>query len=1265
MVDSTDSLNQQQHCLRHLSLDELRNKKLMKSTLTGFGSTQNTAFGAKPSGFGATPTTSGTSLFGGTQATSGSSAFGGFGASNPSSQTTAFGGSSNSGGLFGQAKPQTGFGTSAPSNPFGSSSATTGFGQSAGFGAPASSALALSTGECQGTGSVPFQATVEKEPNSTTNQQNSFQSICFQAPYQKFSPEELRLADYAAGRRYGNASNQPGAFGNTSFGGFGQNQTQSSFGASPSGTNTGLFGTASASPFGGTSQPATSGFGGTNTASSGGLFGQKPAATGGLFGTTTPSQPSTNLFGGGSSSGFGGNTTAFGSNNTNTGTSLFGSGNTASKPTTFGGFGTPAASGTAFGGAAPATGSGGLFGSNNQQQNTTNPFGAQQQQQQPATTSLFGGGSSFGTPQQNTGTTSLFGQSKPATPSLFGGTQASTGTGLFGGAAQPAANTNPFGGAANTQNTGGLFGAKPTTTTGTGLFGQSNTQQNTGGSSLFGGFGNQPQNQNQPQTSSLFGGLGNTNNQQKSSLFPQTQQQQGTSLFGTPNQQQGNSLFGGSLLGNNQQQQQQPQQTSSLFGGNNSLLGNSQQQQQQGFTASLSDATAFGGTSLFASLNGPPVSNPGPLATPLSSSVTRRKSAALPMYKLQPSSASRLTTPTRRGFGFSYSNYNSPGSASSTASTPGNFTNSLLGSTLGRGLSKSMSTSSLRHTFNTEDSILAPGAFSASPSARHYGSTGSLKKLVINRGIRGDLFNPPNPSSQSSSSSNGSILKKRVSFDSGPTPSQNGITSSPLKQTQSNASPSSVDGDNFNGTSSPPEMEQVRGNELALARVQEEDSPAPVAPSQEPAKPAQKPGEQLQEGQYYMKPTKAEIENMNRVQRQKVTGLTVGRVGYGEVTFDAPVDLTTINLDELVGKVIVIETRSLTVYPNTYQKPPMGKGLNVPSTVTLAQSWPRKKNNSRENIAKHIANLKKVPDTKFVNYEVETGKWTFKVDHYTTYEMYDDEDGMDGDDTNQFGESTLSAPPDTPTPKSRTPKSQQFDHSFATSEATQTESDPEDTFQFRKKKSLPLPGAFDDVYADEDMGDNYDEEDQQSFLDERSVGSQSENGVEEPMDQDDVFEDGESVSIVDQEMAGSFPQADNTAELGEENSQDEDGMDMVMDTPGAIVRARMRAAKNSGTPIKSRFAAGNDWTSTLKTTISPQKQDRALLKSRVELQGNEFPADAEPIPVAPRNRVVSDGRGFATSIDLMNSLFGQTRSPVKAKVPVKAKGFEVGAPSCL
>jgi nuclear pore complex protein Nup98-Nup96 len=1249
----------------------------MAKSLGAFGSnTTNNAFGAAKPAFGAATTTTGSSLFGGGTATAGTSTFGGggFGSSTGTTSSPFGGGTNTGGGLFGSA-PKPAFGGSTTSNPFGGGSTSSPFGgtSTTAFGSPASTALSTGVGESPGTGNVPFQAFVEKEPNSSTNQQNAFQSICFQQPYQKFSPEELRLTDYNQGRRYGNASNQPGAFGTSNFGGgFGTTTagTTGGFGAGSTGTGSSLFGGgATSSPFGG-SQPASTGFGGATTSTGGGLFGAKPV-TGGLFGAQPSTQPSGGLFGNTGTTAFGGTgpTSGFGTSTTTPGSSLFGNNNTANKPAFSFGTTQPAASSSTAFGASTTTGGfggGGLFGSNATNQPASG-FGAQ-----PAASNPFGG---FGSnTQQQTGTSGgLFGntQQKPA-GGLFGAAPAATGTGgLFGSTSTT--NTNPFSGSTNTQNTGGLFGNKPATT-GTSLFGSTNPQNNTGGGGLFSGFGNQNQNQQQQNTGGLFGGL-NTNAQQKPSLFgSQPQQQTGGGLFGSSGtQQQQGGMFGG-LNNNNNQQQQQQQPQNSMFGGS-SIFGGSQQGQQntQSLTASIADNNAFGSASLFADLSSAQLNNPGPIATPLSNSVKAKKAAALPLYKLSSASASRFTTPQKRGFGFSYSNYGTPGSVSSTSSTPGAFSGSLLsGSNFGRTLNKSMSTSSLRRSFSTEDSILAPGAFSASPSARQFGSTGSVKKLTINRSIRQDLFTPPNgaPALPPASTPAGGILKKRVSFDSNT--NGNG-PASPLKQVNS-ATPNAedlgyirprngVNGAKPNGTSTPPEMEQVNNNQQ-LAIVNEEEPAAPVAP-----KPPSQPVSQEDQpaGEYYMRPSKEEIENMNRQQRSKVSNFTVGREGIGEIRFEVPVDLTNIPLDDIIDNIVQLSTRSATVYAISSKKPPMGKGLNVPSTISLANSWPRKSDRktpsgekSGVRFKKHIERLKRVPDTTFVSYAKDTGIWTFKVEHFTTYGFPEDDDETDGEGVSEFGQSTLSAPPDTPTPKTRTPKSNHMDQSFtSTSQVTQTESDPDDTFEFRKKKLLP--GAFDDqeMYVDEDM--EQEQMEQESFLDERSVGSQSEDGVEEPMDQDDVFHDDESVSIVDQEMAGSYPEAGNTAELGGDSQDDDEDMDAIAETPGAIIRARMRA-KNAGTPAKQPFAASNDWANTLKTTISPQKQDRAYLKSLAEGSADDLPLDGEPTPM-PR-RVVSDGRGFANSIDLMHSLFPDTKSPVKtAKATATSKGFQVGVPS--
>ena len=165
------------------------------STGSAFGASSSTPFGSanKPA-FGGGTTAS--SLFGGTTATAGGTTFGGFG-SNPNNTTAGTTSAVGSGGgLFGNAsKPAFGTGGTTGGGLFGANTGGNAFGQPSGatasaFGAPASTALGVSTAECQGTGSTPFQAFTEKDGPSS-NTMNHFQSISFMAPYQKFSFEVI------------------------------------------------------------------------------------------------------------------------------------------------------------------------------------------------------------------------------------------------------------------------------------------------------------------------------------------------------------------------------------------------------------------------------------------------------------------------------------------------------------------------------------------------------------------------------------------------------------------------------------------------------------------------------------------------------------------------------------------------------------------------------------------------------------------------------------------------------------------------------------------------------------------------------------------------------------------------------------------------------------------------------------------------------------------------------------------------------------------
>ncbi|KAL8734462.1 MAG: hypothetical protein Q9181_003165 [Wetmoreana brouardii] len=1238
------------------------NNNTSNSGFGGFGATGSTSspFGGTTSGFGAN-TSSGGGMFGSNTATSGTSTgFGGFGSSNTNTGGGLFGGGNKP--AFGSQQPSTSsslFG--GGSNTFGSSNNQT---TSTFSGAPISSALGNAVPECQGTGSTPFQAYTEKE-GATGNQTNHFQSITFMQPYKNYSFEELRLADYNQGRRYGNGSGQAGAFGtSTGFGGFGGQNTSSGFGSNNN-QGTGLFGSqaTSASPFGG--QTATSGFGSNNT---GGLFGGGASKPGGAFGSTSSGG---GLFGSSNQSGGFGtqNNTGAGFGNNNQGGGLFGTNNQQQKSgfsfgqsnNTGGGFGTSGNTGFSANNNNSTTG-GGLFGSNTQ-------FGGGQQQQP---SNPFGG---FGSNQQNQGNTGgafgSFGNNDQQKPGgLFGtaNTSTNTGGGLFGSNNQNNQQTSTGGGlfaGANNNQSGGssLFGAKPA---GTGLFG-SNTSSNTGnaGGGLFGTNNNNQSQQNQP--GGLFGTANNQQQQKPGGLFGTGT---GSSLFGTNNntsnnQQQGtgSSLFGN--LGSNNQQQQ----PSGLFGSSSnntnssSLFNNPQQQQQQqannplqapqAYTASIFDQNPYGNRSIFDGLPPPPQQYTGPVATPIGQKNSAKKGVILPQYRINPHVASRFVTPQKRqGYGFTYSTYGTPSSVSSNVSTPGGLGSSLLQGSISRGLGKSLSTTNLRRAFDTEqESLLSPGAFSAGSS--RYGGTGSLKKLVIDRSLRTDLFQSPPalPSTERSDQSRQpSILKKRVSFDAstvgGNGDGQNGTHTNGVNGTAENgsengetqvseqgSSSSHQPNGQVNGASAQPEMEQVRGNELAVIN---EDGNQDKQLADGSGKAAPMSQYDPQPGAYYMKPSYEELAKMSPDQKKKVSNFCIGRERCGYVVFDVPVNLNEVPLDHIFGEIALIELRSLTIYPVAERKPPRGKGLNVPSTIHLANSWPRARDRqtplfekSGPRFDKHLIRLKRVRDTEFVSYDKNTGTWVFKVKHFTTYALDYDDQGSEGD---TFQTSTLSAPPDSPTPRSRLAKAGSTpmptgsvqDSSMLSSEFSRESSGPDDTFEFRRKKLLP--GAFDDSAM-------FDETDGVAEINGHIHSSPdkhlapSDLDYSEPSGFPDMdYPNGDQSSTIRREqldMAGSFPQLDG-------------GFEQKL-VPISILK-KTQATSVLGTPGKLDFNESGDWAEELRRTISPRKQDRQALR---ESQARVMQSPSNKNDTTPKANIKHNTiqPGFATTMDLMNSIF--------------------------
>ena len=1127
----------------------------LTSSVTGFGSnttSSNSLFGAKPNPFASSTTATNTGsggLFGATSQTG--NAFGSTGGFGSTGNTT-------SGFSFGQTKPAFGSGTTGGSLFSSGTSTNNAFGATSSSPFGAGSGTALSTQPVppsDGTASTPFAPTVEKD-SPTSSQSNSYQSITFMQPYQKYSFEELRLADYNAGRRYGT-----GGFGGTStFGG--------GFGAQTGGFGSNTGATGGGGLFSGGQQSSASGFAG-NTATSGfggGLFGAQPAKPTGIFG-----QPAS-------------------------GTSLFGSTNTTSTP-----FGQQPAS-TAPSGGLFAGSAGSLFGSGTQAKpaSTGFSFGGTN-----TNTTSGTGNSLFGQPQPqqttSTGFTGFGTNQGQAKPSIFGGTG-----GGFGSTSTQGQTSSIF----STPNTGGsgLFGQNSNASTDAnkpatgGLFGFGTNTANTGtGSGLFSGQGNQT------QGSSLFGGGNNNNNsnnnpaggsfsltQPQKSLFSGTQT--GGNLFGA---NPSNSLFSSTNQNNN------------TFGNS---MNNSQQQQNTPKTASALDQSAYGQASIWTGLPIATPQNSTPLVTPLRAAQNMKDSKTRPPPSLKLNQSRYMTPKQKIGYGFTYSTYGTPNSAASTPGTGGIFRGSFAGS-LGRSsLGKSFSASNLHQQYsNTADGVLSPGAMT--PKIANF-STGSMRRLRIDHTLRQDLFSPRLPapttvngaassttptqvSNVSAPSTNGerSVAneqprqqpKKRVSFDRETTGGGLNGESGALVRTEDEDEMSAEDSQPraTRGRPTPKptngEMEQVRGNELAVVpedRVSDNETsmrlPTDVNPQPDP-----------EPGNYWMKPSRSELQKLPRDKLKSFTGLQVGRRGCGFVTFNGAVDLTSINMDDIFDKIVEIRVRSITVYPEASSKPPVGKGLNVPSTLYIENSWPRARNKpsaatSGPVFDKHIQRLRRMAGTEFLNYDVQTGVWTFNVPHYTRY-------GLDYDEDDELGNSVTGLPSGEDSPEAQTPDEMDIE--------TPDDSDPDDTFVGKQKI---VPGGF-----GRSSIIPYDEEDQGS-------------------DQSALPSDDED-SDNDVDMAGSFP-----APVKQTTPE-------AM-TPAPALKASMRPW---GTPGRPLLDLDGDWAEQLQRTISPRKQNRDALR---EVQSKVL-LDRAYEPIQPQR--IEEKTEFRTSIDVMNSLFGKHQQRLK------------------
>ncbi|CAF3327867.1 unnamed protein product [Rotaria socialis] len=144
---------------------------------------------------------------------------------------------------------------------------------------------------------------------------------------------------------------------------------------------------------------------------------------------------------------------------------------------------------------------------------------------------------------------------------------------------------------------------------------------------------------------------------------------------------------------------------------------------------------------------------------------------------------------------------------------------------------------------------------------------------------------------------------------------------------------------------------------------------------------------------YYTKPTIDELRNYFNPKGQCIVKeFTVGREHYGSVTFQgSKINLAGLDLNQLIE----IGRRQVTVYPDDKNKPAVGEELNCQAIISLLGVYPidRSISNSGEevtdpdrliemNYGHYLRGMTKKFNGKFVDFDVYTGTWTFKVDHF-------------------------------------------------------------------------------------------------------------------------------------------------------------------------------------------------------------------------------------------------------------------------------------------
>jgi nuclear pore complex protein Nup98-Nup96 len=143
---------------------------------------------------------------------------------------------------------------------------------------------------------------------------------------------------------------------------------------------------------------------------------------------------------------------------------------------------------------------------------------------------------------------------------------------------------------------------------------------------------------------------------------------------------------------------------------------------------------------------------------------------------------------------------------------------------------------------------------------------------------------------------------------------------------------------------------------------------------------------------YKISPSLEVLKTYSEEKLTAVSNFVVERKGYGSIAWDDVVDVRGLDVDKSIN----IVSQSVEVYlleEEAGTKPPVGSKLNKPAVITVEGIYPDSDDaESKEKKKLQIRRKTQKMGVQFISYDVSTGIWKFRVQHFSRYGFFDDSD---------------------------------------------------------------------------------------------------------------------------------------------------------------------------------------------------------------------------------------------------------------------------------